>query len=77
VPLPIDIIPKRGKLADGDPATFCPKGSSRVAPGADHPYPGLAQRIAVPTSYKTCNDASKVVAMPLPGGLHHDYRATA
>jgi transposase InsO family protein len=41
------------------------------------PHQGLAQRIPVPASRKTCSDASKVVAMPVLGGLHHDYRAAA
>jgi len=41
------------------------------------PHQGLAQRIPVPTSRKTCSDASKIVAMPVLGGLHHDYRVAA
>ena len=41
------------------------------------PHQGLAQRILVPASRKTCSDVSKVVAMPELGGLHHDSRAAA
>ncbi len=42
------------------------------------PHQGLAQRIPVPASRTTCSDAvSKVVAIPVLGGLHHDYRAAA
>jgi len=41
------------------------------------PHQSLGQRIPVPASRKTCSDASKVVAMPVLGGLHHDYRAAA
>ena len=41
------------------------------------PHQGLAQRIPVPASRTTCSDASKVTAIPVLGGLHHDYRAAA
>ena len=41
------------------------------------PHQGLAQRIPVSTPRQTCSDASKVVAIPVLGGLHHDYRAAA
>ena len=41
------------------------------------PHQGLGQRIPVSTPRQPCSDASKVVAMPVLGGLHHDYRAAA
>ena len=41
------------------------------------PHQGLAQRIPVSTPRQTCSDASKVVAMPVLGGLHHDYQVAA
>ena len=44
---------------------------------AMRPHQGLTQRIPVSTAWQTCSDASKVVAMPVLGGLHHHYRAAA
>ena len=41
------------------------------------PHHGLGQRIPASTSRQTCSDASKVVAMPLLGGLDRDYRPAA
>ena len=41
------------------------------------PHPGLDRRIPVPASREACRDASKVIAMPVLGGLHQDYRAAA
>ena len=41
------------------------------------PHQGLAQRILVSTPRQTCSNASKVIAVPVLGGLHHDYRAAA
>jgi putative transposase len=41
------------------------------------PHQGLGQRIPASTPRQTCGDASQVVAMPVLGGLHHDYRAAA
>jgi transposase InsO family protein len=41
------------------------------------PHQSLGQRIPVPASRKTCSDPSKVIAIPVLGGLHHDYRAAA
>ena len=41
------------------------------------PHQGLAQRIPVSTPRQICGDASKVAAIPVLGGLHHDYRAGA
>jgi putative transposase len=41
------------------------------------PHQGIGQRIPVPASRKTCSDASKVIAVSVLGGLHHDYRAAA
>ena len=41
------------------------------------PHQGLAQRIPVPKPRQTCRDANKVVAIPVLGGLHHDYQVAA
>ena len=41
------------------------------------PHQGIGQRIPVSTPRQTCNVASKVVAIPVLGGLHHGYRAAA
>ncbi len=41
------------------------------------PHQGLAQRISVAKSRQICRDASRVVAIPVLGGLHHDYCAAA
>ena len=41
------------------------------------PHQGLAQRIPVPKPRQTCRDANKVVAIPVLGGLHHDYLVAA
>ena len=41
------------------------------------PHQGLGQRIPISTPQRICADASKVAAMPVLGGLHHDYRAAA
>jgi putative transposase len=44
---------------------------------SSRPHQGLAQRIPVSKPRRTCDDASKVVAMPVLGGLHHDYQMAA
>ena len=41
------------------------------------PHQGLGQRLPVPAPQKVCPDPSKVIAVPVLGGLHHDYRAAA
>jgi putative transposase len=41
------------------------------------PQQSLGQRMPVPPSRKTGSDAGKVVAVPVLGDLHHDYRAAA
>lgn len=41
------------------------------------PHQGLDQRIPVSAPRKVWSDASKVMAVPVLGGLHHDYRAAA
>ena len=41
------------------------------------PHQGLGQRIPVPAPRMVCPDPSKVIAVPVLGGLHHDYRAAA
>ena len=45
--------------------------------GTMRPHQGLGQRVPLPTPRKRCSDASKVIAVPVLGGLHHDYRAAA
>ena len=44
---------------------------------AMRPHQGLGQRIPALTARKTSSDASKVVAVPVLGGLHHHDRAAA
>jgi transposase InsO family protein len=41
------------------------------------PHQGLGQRVVVSATQKTCDQPSKVIAVPVLGGLHHDYRAAA
>ena len=41
------------------------------------PHQGLAQRIPVAAPRQSCSDASKTMAIPVLGGIHHDYRAAA
>jgi hypothetical protein len=41
------------------------------------PHQGLGQLIPVSTPRQICGDASKVIALPVLGGLHHNYRAAA
>jgi hypothetical protein len=41
------------------------------------PHQGLAQRIPAAAPRQTCSDASKAIAIPVLGGIHHDYRAAA
>jgi transposase InsO family protein len=41
------------------------------------PHQGLDQRIPASTPRQKSSDASRVVAVPVLGGLHHDYRAAA
>jgi putative transposase len=41
------------------------------------PHQGLGQRIPASPARKTSSDAGKVVAIPVLGGLHHDYCAAA
>jgi putative transposase len=45
--------------------------------GTMRPHQGLGQRIPTSTPQRICTDASKVVAVPVLGGLHHGYRAAA
>ena len=40
-------------------------------------HQGLDQRIPTGTPQRFCADASNVVTVPTPGGLHHGYRAGA
>jgi putative transposase len=40
-------------------------------------HQGLGQRVPVPAPVQTCSDAGRVVARPVPGGLHHDYQVAA
>jgi putative transposase len=41
------------------------------------PHQGLGQRVPVPAPRRTCSNVCKVIAMPVLGGLHHDYAAAA
>ncbi len=61
------------------PRTALPEllGVSPAQFNTARPHQGLGQRIPVSTPRQTCSDVSKVVAIPVLGGLHHDYRATA
>jgi hypothetical protein len=54
-----------------------PRCARAVDLRASRPHQGLDQRIIVPASREARRDASKVIAMPVLGGLHHDYRAAA
>ncbi len=44
---------------------------------AYRPHQGLRQRIPVPAPRMVCSDPREVIAVPVLGGLHHDYRAAA
>jgi putative transposase len=41
------------------------------------PHQGIGQRIPVPEPWMVCVDPSDVIALPVLGGLHHDYRRAA
>ena len=41
------------------------------------PHQGLGQRIPVPAARQLCSEPNKTVAVPVLGGLHHDYRMAA
>jgi hypothetical protein len=41
------------------------------------PHQGLGQRIPVPAARQLCSEPNKIVAVPVLGGLHHDYRMAA
>jgi len=41
------------------------------------PHQGLDRRAPISTPRQTCSDAREVVAIPVLGGLHHDYRTAA
>ena len=41
------------------------------------PHQGLDQRVPISTLRQTCSNAREVVAIPVLGGLHHDYRTAA
>jgi len=40
-------------------------------------HQGLEQRVPVPSGRSSCGEGGKVVALPVLGGLHHDYRRVA
>jgi transposase InsO family protein len=44
---------------------------------ASRPHQGIEQRVPVPTDVPSDADGGKVVAIPVLGGLHHDYRRAA
>jgi hypothetical protein len=41
------------------------------------PYQGIDQRVPVPPGRPSAASGGKVVAIPVLGGLHHDYRRAA
>ena len=41
------------------------------------PHQGLGQRIPVPAARQLCSEPNKIVAVPVLGGLHYDYRMAA
>ena len=55
----------------------CMRAVRPPAPRTMRPHQGLAQHIPDSTARQTCNDASKVVAIPAHSGLHPDYSAAA
>ena len=40
-------------------------------------HQGLEQRVPVPGPRRVCGDVSRIVSIPVLGGLHHEYRAAA
>ena len=41
------------------------------------PHQGIGQRVPTPRARKRRTDPAGVIAIPVLGGLHHDYRAAA
>ena len=41
------------------------------------PHQGIEQRVPVPPERKSYATGAQVVALPVLGGLHHDYRVAA
>ena len=41
------------------------------------PHQGLKQRVPVPSDASSGASAGKVIALPVLGGLHHEYRRVA
>ena len=41
------------------------------------PHQGIGQRVPVPTEREKYQEGGNVVAIPVLGGLHHDYRVAA
>ncbi len=41
------------------------------------PHQGIEQRVPVPSERKSYAPGAQVVALPILGGLHHDYRVAA
>ncbi len=41
------------------------------------PHQGIEQRVPVPSAEQSSTDRGSVVALPVLGGLHHEYRRAA
>ena len=41
------------------------------------PHQGIGQRVPIEPAFKGRTDPAGVIAIPVLGGLHHDYRAAA
>lgn len=44
---------------------------------ASRPHQGLEQRVPVPSTATGCSASGRALALPVLGGLHHDYRWAA
>lgn len=44
---------------------------------AGRAHQGIEQRLPIPPKQAVCAATGKVIAIPILGGLHHDYRRAA